>query len=193
MGRRSFLKGSAVEVAGLASAVPFQALFTRPVSAVELPYSPDYGPLAPVNDENTGLPLLLLPAGFRYISYGWTGDPMRDGTPTPGAHDGMAVVMTRGHQVVLVRNHELGSGTPFTTAKLRDDAGAAGLTPRGEIFPFAQNNVVLHGEKNGLVGDFRGREWAGATYSPDSRWLFVNIQTPGITFAITGPWDNGAL
>ena len=68
-----------------------------------------------------------------------------------------------------------------------------GLTPRGEIFPFAVNNVVLNGEKNGITGDFRGREWAGATYSPDTRWLFVNIQTPGITFAIIGPWDNGAL
>jgi secreted PhoX family phosphatase len=68
-----------------------------------------------------------------------------------------------------------------------------GLTRQGDVFPFAQNNMVLHGEKNGISGDFRGEEWAGATYSPDGRWLFVNIQTPGITFAITGSWDNGAL
>jgi uncharacterized protein len=68
-----------------------------------------------------------------------------------------------------------------------------GLTRQGEVFPFAQNTMVLHGEHNGISGDFRGEEWAGATYSPDGRWLFVNIQTPGITFAITGPWDNGAL
>jgi hypothetical protein len=39
----------------------------------------------------------------------------------------------------------------------------------------------------------RHSEWAGATYSPDGRWLFVNIQSPGITFAITGPWKAGAL
>ena len=31
-------------------------------------------------------------------------------------------------------------------------------------------------------------EWAGAVFSPDGKWLFVNIQTPGVTFAITGPW-----
>lgn len=68
-----------------------------------------------------------------------------------------------------------------------------GLTPEGETFPFAENNVVLNGEKNDIVGDFRDKEWAGATYSPDTRWLFVNIQTPGITFAITGPWDKGVL
>jgi hypothetical protein len=24
----------------------------------------------------------------------------------------------------------------------------------------------------------------------DGQWLFVNIQTPGVTFAITGPWQN---
>jgi secreted PhoX family phosphatase len=35
----------------------------------------------------------------------------------------------------------------------------------------------------------RQNEWAGAVFSPDGKWLFVNIQTLGITFAITGPWD----
>ncbi len=68
-----------------------------------------------------------------------------------------------------------------------------GLTPRGEIFDFAQNNIVLNGEVNGIAGDFRGREWAGASFSPDGRWLLVSIQTPGVTFAITGPWRRGAL
>jgi hypothetical protein len=38
------------------------------------------------------LPLLALPEGFSYSSYGWTGDPMSDSRPTPGSHDGMAVV-----------------------------------------------------------------------------------------------------
>jgi hypothetical protein len=68
-----------------------------------------------------------------------------------------------------------------------------GLTVGGEIFKFAKNNVVLNGERNGIVGDFTGSEWAGACYSPDGRWLFANIQGPGITFAITGPWKAGAL
>ena len=68
-----------------------------------------------------------------------------------------------------------------------------GLTTDGEIFQFAQNNVVLNGERNGIVGDFRGSEWAGACYSPDGHWLFANIQSPGITFAIRGPWMAGAL
>jgi secreted PhoX family phosphatase len=68
-----------------------------------------------------------------------------------------------------------------------------GLTVDGEIFKFAQNNVILNGEHNGIVGDFSGAEFAGACYSPDGKWLFVNIQSPGITFAITGPWAAGAI
>ena len=68
-----------------------------------------------------------------------------------------------------------------------------GLTTNGQLIVFARNNVVLSGEKHGLSGDFRRMEFAGATYSPDGEWMFVNIQTPGITFAITGPWGRGML
>ena len=57
------------------------------------------------------------------------------------------------------------------------------------------NNIILTAAHNSRVpaGDYRQNEWAGACYSPDGHWLFVNIQTPGITFAITGPWKRGPL
>ena len=55
------------------------------------------------------------------------------------------------------------------------------------------NNMVLDGERNGYRGDFRKQEWCGATVSPDGRWLFANLQTPGLTVAITGPWGSGPL
>ncbi len=58
-----------------------------------------------------------------------------------------------------------------------------GLTRRGQIFDFARN----------IVPGFEDREFAGATFSPDGKTLFVNIQTPGITLAIWGPWQKGAL
>ena len=64
------------------------------------------------------------------------------------------------------------------------------LTQEGKLVPLALNDVQLKGEKNGFGGDFRGREWAGATFSPDGQWLFANIQTPGFTIAITGPWND---
>ncbi|MGH8828550.1 MAG: alkaline phosphatase PhoX, partial [Jiangellaceae bacterium] len=36
-----------------------------------------------------------------------------------------------------------------------------------------------------------GDEFAGATFSPDGRTLFVNIQASrGMTFAIWGPWER---
>jgi secreted PhoX family phosphatase len=68
-----------------------------------------------------------------------------------------------------------------------------GLTLDGRIFRFAQNNIVLNGERNGIVGDYTRAEFAGATFSPDGRWLFVNVQSPGLTLAITGPWQSGGI
>ena len=63
--------------------------------------------------------------------------------------------------------------------------------PRWTPVRLARNAVRLAGERNGIAGDFTSSEFAGATFSPDGRWLFVNVQTPGITFAITGPWQEG--
>jgi secreted PhoX family phosphatase len=68
-----------------------------------------------------------------------------------------------------------------------------GLTRDGRIFRFARNNIKIPEPRNGLTGDFSQREFAGATYSPDGKWLFFNAQTPGITFAVTGPWADGGL
>ena len=70
-----------------------------------------------------------------------------------------------------------------------------GLTLTGNTFTFAKNNIVLGSAYNAAIpaGDYRQSEWAGACYSPDGKWLFVNIQTPGVTFAITGSWAAGRL
>jgi secreted PhoX family phosphatase len=70
-----------------------------------------------------------------------------------------------------------------------------GLTLDGQVYTFAKNNVNLTASPNGVIpaGDYRQSEWAGACFSPDGKWLFVNIQTPGITFAITGPWRRGPI
>ena len=66
-------------------------------------------------------------------------------------------------------------------AKLRQRV--RGLSYDGRVFDFAEN----------LVPGFENREFAGATFTPDGETLFFNVQTPGITFAVWGPWDRGAL
>jgi uncharacterized protein len=68
-----------------------------------------------------------------------------------------------------------------------------GMTREGRLFPFIRNRVVLGGQRHGYRGDFRDREFAGVCFSPDGAWMFFNIQTPGITFAVTGPWEKGKL
>lgn len=114
--RRSILKS-----AGGAAALPFVgalgALQMREAQAAgnTVRITAPYGPIAPVNDQVTGLPLLQLPAGFTYKSFGWTGDLMANGKATPGSHDGMAVVTTRkvgrSTEMVLIRNHERGTNS----------------------------------------------------------------------------------
>jgi secreted PhoX family phosphatase len=32
--------------------------------------------------------------------------------------------------------------------------------------------------------------FTGPTFSPDGKILFANIQVPGITLAVTGPWQR---
>jgi secreted PhoX family phosphatase len=72
-----------------------------------------------------------------------------------------------------------------------------GLTTEGEIFRFAAYIADLRGgvaDKSVAPSDYRGSEWAGSVFEPLSgNWLFVNLQSPGITLAITGPWRQGAL
>jgi uncharacterized protein len=78
-------------------------------------------------------------------------------------------------------------------------ARLVGLTLDGETFTFGLNNInlttaqIASAGKTVAPGNYTGAEWAGACYSPEGKWLFVNIQSPGITFAITGPWGKGPL
>ena len=67
------------------------------------------------------------------------------------------------------------------------------LSPEGDIFPLGFNNVIINERTMGKEGDFRSSEWTGVNFSPDGQWLFANIQSPGFTAAITGPWEKGFL
>jgi len=73
-------------------------------------------------------------------------------------------------------------------ARKRRASGISSQDRSTNISPAGRN-----GRRRVPAGDYRQSEWAGACYSPDGNWLFVNIQTPGVTFAITGPWGRRPL
>ncbi|HLP89424.1 MAG TPA: alkaline phosphatase PhoX [Nostocaceae cyanobacterium] len=60
---------------------------------------------------------------------------------------------------------EDGDGTDFIV----------GITPSGALYKFARNALNTS-------------EFCGVCFSADGQTMFVNMQSPGITFAIWGPW-----
>jgi secreted PhoX family phosphatase len=84
-----------------------------------------------------------------------------------------------------------------------------GLRANGTIVNIAQNLVPMRlsiidasgklydpyvPDDDFAIGDGLGySEFAGPRFSPDGTWLFVNIQVPGITCAITGDWASLGL
>ena len=159
--RRTFLRAAA----GVAAAsVPFHALSARTASAAPMKFDAGagYGPLRPVKDHTTGLQLLQLPRGFEYISYGWTNDLMDDGTPTPDAHDGMGA-FRHGDLVHIVRNHERGPDTAFTSPAYNPAAG--GGTSTLVFDPAAGQWLESYGSLGGTL-----RNCAGGP-TPWGTWL----------------------
>ncbi|MEL6891868.1 MAG: alkaline phosphatase PhoX [Actinomycetota bacterium] len=143
--RRLFQAGAAG-----AAAVAFASLAGQPAFANDRRLrdaTGGYGPLAPTPDQATGLELLALPPGFSYTSFGWTGQIMSDGRPTPTDHDGMAVVARRPNgKVVLVRNHENSEGE-----------GPQALVDGGMYNPIeygGTTNLVFDTRRGRFVDDF---------------------------------------
>lgn len=58
------------------------------------------------------------------------------------------------------------------------DSHIRGVTPEGRIYTLGLNSRS-------------GTEFAGACFAPGLDTMFVNIQKPGLTLAIDGPWTSG--
>ena len=163
LSRRSFLLTT-----GAAFATPLDALRARLEAGAAAPAELGYGPLRPVADATTGMPLLELPKGFRYMTFGWTGDAMDDGRRIPPLHDGMAAFAGENGRVVLVRNHEIGIGSALSRPAY--DAQAGGGTTTTVFDPVAEtrrqhsrqsrgHNAQLRRRADavGVVADLRGK------------------------------------
>ncbi|MYS39435.1 hypothetical protein K388_03754 [Streptomyces sp. KhCrAH-43] len=68
-----------------------------------------------------------------------------------------------------------------------EDGGGAqhvfGLTRHGEVYPMARGR-----QNTGTPEEPEWGEFAGVTFAPDYGTMYVNVYTPGTTFAVTGPW-----
>ena len=125
------------------------------------------------------------------------------------ANQRMRALFVSGHQLAA-HNPDNITVSPRGGVVLCEDGGESpddygpgarvlGLTRGGESFYLAKNNVALtasqiaSADKTIAEGDYRDSEFCGACWDPGARTLFVNIQTPGITLAISGPWQRGPL
>lgn len=171
--RRALLRGAAAS----ALALPLAGLSLRRAEALTRlePIASPYGPVAPVRDQITGLPLLQLPEGFSYQSFGWSGDLMADGKPGPTNHDGMAVVRSRvvggKGEMTLIRNHEA------TVNPLYGTIAAAAFYDKG---------MALIGE------DEDDNEIIGPAAGGNTKLIFTDGKFTSVEPILGGTWNNCA-
>ncbi len=111
-------------------------------------------------------------------------------TPNPSPADdehGTLTLVAEPNDPAVLENCDNIAVAPWGELLVCEDAVGAdespgqclvGVTPSGGCYRIGRN--VLNGS-----------ELAGVCASPDGRTLFVNIQMPGLTLAITGPWPKG--
>jgi secreted PhoX family phosphatase len=152
--RRRFLQSSLLGAGAISLGL---AAWSRQVGNFRLAVLPEpMGRLEPVRDLATGLPLLMLPPGFRYYSFSWAGERLHDGFDVPASADGMGVVRLDKASITLVRNHELrGSSGPFGPVDLAYDVTGGGTT--NLVFDTVSESLVnswvsLSGTLNNCAG-----------------------------------------
>ena len=96
--------------------------------------------------------------------------------------DGTLSLVAESSEGSLLRGPDNIVMTPFGDLFVCEDTsshcGIVGIGPDGIQYAVADN-------------PYTDSELAGACFSPDGEILFVNIQYPGLTLAITGPWPVG--
>jgi uncharacterized repeat protein (TIGR03803 family) len=183
LGRRGFLKAGLLTAGSAALAGPFGLLGARAAAGAPLTGG-GYGPLRPTIDQTTGLPLLSLPRGFEYLSFGWTGDPMADGNPTPSNHDGMGAFRVGG-KVHLVRNHERGAGSLIGAGAIPAyDPAAGGGTTTLVFDPDAAAHVETRPSLAGTIRNCAGGVTPWGTWLTCEENTALSPERHGYTFEV---------
>jgi hypothetical protein len=204
-GRRGFFKRSgAVAGAAVITATTLQTLTAHTAWAQQaqpiLPgrggrrsRSEGYGPLRPVKDQR-GVEVLALPAGFTYVTFSYTGDPLADGVSVvPRNHDGMTVFKAKDGLLRLIRNHEVRNApTQAPNAARFDTVGPAatrfdplgnGGTMTLDFDPASMQLVRQFISVNGTIVNCSG----GLSYK-DTGWITCEETTAGP--ASNPPWTK---
>lgn len=102
----------------------------------------------------------------------WTYDPVKDS---------LALVVESTDRTVLEAPDNITLGPDGRLYMFEDGGGGnniVGLNSKGELFRVAENKI-------------NDSEFCGGCFSHNGRFMFVNIQTPGLTLVIEGPWRKG--
>ncbi len=104
-----------------------------------------------------------------------------EGTDRESEQPGSLRLITEATEDSLLRNCDNLTMAPWGDLIVCEDTaghcGLIGVRPDGTLYQLADNV-------------YSDSELAGVCFSPDGQPMFVNIQVPGITLAITGPWPT---
>ncbi|MGI9220351.1 MAG: alkaline phosphatase PhoX [Woeseiaceae bacterium] len=110
---------------------------------------------------------------FRYRASGFEGTAEEKNAP------GSLTLIAESSRSSLLRNADNIAMAPFGDLFVCEDTsshcGIVGIGPDGVQYAIADNG-------------YSSSELAGLCFSPDGETMFVNIQYPGMTLAVTGPW-----
>ena len=102
-----------------------------------------------------------------------------EATPNEAAQPGTLELFIEPNDGSLVENCDNVTMAPWGDLIVCEDGTSPqfliGVRPNGTVYKIGRTSIS---------------ELAGACFSPDGTTLFVNIQTPGMTVAISGPWQE---
>lgn len=130
---------------------------------------------------------------FRYVPATNTLELFYEGDDSAGVPEPEGDV---GRDFARLENPDNITIAPWGDVILAEDSGGVnrliGFTPEGAHYVLAQHVIPLpeYERLEEMPPENFHSELAGPTFSPDGQTLFFNIQVPGVTFAVWGPFKS---